>query len=155
MKSTRKYILAVCALAIGFALPAVHAQDDSTPPPPKKDGPGGPRGDRGGQLKEALGLSDAQAAQIKKIHADEHEQLKALREKEGTREEKGAEMRKIREATKAKVEAVLTAEQKAKFEELQKNRKAGPGGPDRPKGEKGPKDGKGPKGPPPAEEPVM
>lgn len=134
MKSTRKYILAVCALAIGFAVPVIHAQDDA-PPPSKKEG--GPKGERGPRLKEALGLTDAQDEQIKKIQSEEREQMKALRDKEGTSEEKRAEARKIREDAKAKIDAVLTAEQKEKLAKLQEQRKDGPGGPrgDRPKGD--------------------
>lgn len=140
MKSTRKTILAVCALAIGFAAPVVHAQEGAQPPAKKE---GAARPDRLGQLKAKLELSDAQVEQVKKIYAEEREQMKALREKEGTREEKAPEMRKIRESVHAKIAAVLTAEQKAKFEEMRKNR-PGPGGPKEGKGEKGPK------GPPPA-----
>ncbi|HEY9248871.1 MAG TPA: hypothetical protein VIO38_07055 [Rariglobus sp.] len=134
MKSTRKYILAVCALALGLAVPSVRAEQDS--PRPKKEA--GPRGDRLAMMKEKLGLSDAQVEQLKKIFAEEREQLKALREKEGDKKAKHEEMLKIREAFKAKIEAVLTAEQKAKFEEMRKKHE-------------GPDGEKGPKGPPPDE----
>lgn len=147
MKSTRKHILAVCVLALGFAVPAIHAEDD-TPPPPRKEA--GPKGERGDMMKEKLGLSDEQDAQIKKIHAEAREQIKALRQKKLEPEERQAEVKKIREATREKVDAVLTAEQKAKLDKMRKNR-GGPG----PKGEKGAKDGTGPKGPPPVEEPEM
>jgi len=128
MKSTRKYILAVCALAIGFALPVVRAED--APAKPKHEGGKGGEhggGDRAAMLKEKLNLTDAQVADIKKILADEQAELKALKEKAGDQKEKGPEMKKIREGTKAKIDAVLTPEQRAKFEEM------------RPKG---PKDGK-------------
>ncbi|MFA6960530.1 MAG: Spy/CpxP family protein refolding chaperone [Opitutaceae bacterium] len=135
MKSTRKYILAVCALAIGFAVPAIRAEDAPAPKPEKKEsGPKGGGTERLAKMKEALGLTDAQVEQIKKILDDERAQMKALREKEGEPKEKRAEMMKIREATKAKVDAVLTAEQKAKLEEMRKEREA--------KGPKGPKPGK-------------
>ena len=156
MKSTRKYILAVCVLAIGFAVPSIQAQEDA-PRPPKKEG--GPRGDRAAMLKEKLGLTDAQTEQIKKIFADQQEAMKALREKEGDRESKKDAMKQIHEDTKAKIDAVLTAEQKAKMDTMREKRKDGPGGDKTPKGEKGPKeDGKGPKGPkgpPPAEDAEM
>ena len=140
MKSTRKYILAVCVLAIGFAVPSIQAQEDA-PRPPKKE------------------LTDAQTEQIKKIFADQQEAMKALREKEGDRESKKDAMKQIHEDTKAKIDAVLTAEQKAKMDTMREKRKDGPGGDKKPKGEKGPKeDGKGPKGPkgpPPAEDAEM
>lgn len=146
MKISRKYLAAVCALAIGFALPAVHAEEGSAPPPPKKEMHGGPV-ERILGLKEKLGLTEDQVTQLKKIGADTRAALKALRDKEGDRESKKGEMRKIQEDAKAKVDAVLTAEQKAKLAELRKSHPEGqgPGGP----GAKGPKDGKGPKGPPP------
>ena len=128
MKSTRKYILAVCVLALGFAIPAIHAEEATAP---KKEH--GPKGERLAELKEKLGLTDAQVEQLKKIFAEEREQMKALHDKEGTKEDKMAEMRKIHEATRAKIAAILTPEQKAQFEEMRKQ---------------GPKGEKGPKGPP-------
>lgn len=137
MKSTRKYILAVCALALGIAAPAMHAEEGSAPPAAKKQGPG-PGGpvERILKLKEKLGLSEDQVAKLKKIAEETRSAMKALHEKEGDRESKKGEMQKIREAAKAKVDAVLTAEQKAKLEEMRK------------KHEEGAKDGKGPKVPP-------
>jgi Spy/CpxP family protein refolding chaperone len=150
MKSTRKYILAVCALAIGFAVPTIRAEDHDTPPPKKEGGPGGPGG--GGpvehilKMKEKLGLTENQMEQLKKIGEDTREAMKALREKEGDRESKKDDMKKIRDAAKTKVEAVLTAEQKSKLAEMRKKHEG-----EKPKGEKGDKE-KGPKGPPHDEE---
>ena len=144
MKSTRKYLLAVCALAIGFAAPAMHAEEGSAPPP-KKEMRGSPV-ERILGLKEKLGLTEAQVAQLKKIGEETRAAMKALREKEGDRESKKDEAKKIQEAAKAKIDAVLTAEQKAKLEELKKERPEG----DHPLGEKGPKDGKDSKKVPPA-----
>lgn len=144
MKSTRKYLLAVCALAIGCSTPLVRAEQD-TPPPPKQ-GPGG-QVERILKLKEKLGLTEDQVTQIKKIAEDTRAAMKALHEKEGDRESKKGEVRKIMEGAKAKMDAVLTAEQKAKLAEMRKNRPEGEG----PKGEKGPKERKGP---PPSAEPA-
>lgn len=141
MKSTRKYLLAVCALAIGFAAPAIHAEPDSTPPPKKE---GGPKGD-GARMKEQLGLTDEQAEKIKAIHAEEREQLRALREKEGDKESKRGEMKKIREATRAKVDAVLTAEQREKAAKMREKMK------ERMEEKKGEKEDKGPKAKPEVE----
>lgn len=145
MKSTRKYLLAVCALAIGCSAPLIRAEQD-TPPPPKQ-GPGG-QIERILKLKEKLGLTEDQTARIKQIAEDTRAAMKALHEKEGDRESKKGEVRKIMEGAKAKIDAVLTAEQKAKLEEMRKNRPEGEG-PGGPKGEKGPKERKGP---PPAPE---
>jgi periplasmic protein CpxP/Spy len=138
MKSTRTYLLAVCAFAIGFAAPALHAEKDA-PPPPKKEG--GPKGD-GARMKEQLGLTDAQAEKIKAIHVDERKQLEALKAKEGDKESKRDEMKAIREATKAKVDAILTPEQREKAEKMREKMKERM---EERKSEKGEKEGKGPK----------
>jgi len=132
MKSTRKYLFAVCVLALGFAIPSIHAEETA---PPKEHGGPGPKGDRFGELKQKLNLTDAQVSQLKTILADEHTQMKALHEKEGAKDEKMAEVKKIHEATQAKIAAILTPEQKAKFDEMRKHG---------PKGDKGPKDEKKP-----------
>ena len=152
MKSTRNSLLAVCALAIGLATSAVHAEEGA-PPPPKKEMRGGPV-ERILGMKEKLGLTEDQVTKLKTIAEETRAEMKALRETEGDRESKKDDVRKIQESAKAKVDAVFTAEQKAKLEELRKQREKGPGGPNG-EGEKGPKDGKGKKGPPPAEAPVM
>ena len=149
MKSTRKYILAVCALALGFIVPAVHAEEGSAPPAAKKQGPGGGNPiEHILKLKEKLGLTEDQVAKLQKIGDETRTAMKALREKEGDADSKKAERKKLMESTKAKIDAVLTAEQKAKLEEMRKAHEEGAPGA---KGEKGPKDGKGPKGPAPEE----
>lgn len=62
------------------------------------------------RMKAKLDLNETQTAEIKKILLDEEKESKVLREKQ----------KKIREETKAKVENVLTADQKAKYAELKK-----------------------------------
>jgi periplasmic protein CpxP/Spy len=119
MKSTRKYLLAVCALAIGFAAPAMHAEDAATPPPKPKREMRGPV-ERILGLKEKLGLTEDQVTQLKKIAEETRDAMKALHEKEGDRESKKDDMKKIQDTAKSKVEAVLTAEQKAKLEAMKK-----------------------------------
>lgn len=123
MKSSR-YLLAVAALALGFAAPVVHAADDATPPAKKEGARKAP------DLKEALGLTAEQETKVKAIQADAAEKVKALKDKEP--KEKRAESMKIREEANAKIEAILTPEQKAKFAELKAKR----GGPKGDKGEK-------------------
>lgn len=71
--------------------------------------------------------------------------MKALRAKNLPPKERREEMRKLRDATRAKIDAVLTEEQKAKRDALRKER---PG----PKRDKAPAEGKDRKGPPPAPE---
>ena len=117
MKSPRKYLLAVCAFAIGFAAPALQAEPDSTPPGK------GAKGDPGARMQKLLGLSDEQAEKIKAIHADERAQLDALKAKQGEPKSKREEMKAIREATQTKVDAVLTAEQREKAAKMRQEMK--------------------------------
>jgi periplasmic protein CpxP/Spy len=138
MKSTRKYILAVCVLAIGFAVPTIRAEENDAPPPKKQGGPGGGPIEHILKLKEKLGLTDDQVTQIKKIGEDTREAMKALHEKAGDRESKKDEMMAIRDDAKTKLDAVLTAEQKAKLDEMRKKHEGD--------------HEKGPKGPPPGNE---
>lgn len=75
--------------------------------------PGG--ADRVGKMKETFGLSDEQVTQLKEIFAAEAKELQALKKDETVPMEQKKEKGKvIREATKAKVDAVITPEQKAK-----------------------------------------
>jgi Spy/CpxP family protein refolding chaperone len=118
MKTLSKYLLAGCALALGFAAPFARAEE----PAPKKDKAHGPRGERGDRLeaiKERLGLTEAQIATLKPIFKADGEAMKALRDKELSPEEHQAEAKKLREAHVAKVRAVLTPEQQVKFDEMQ------------------------------------
>lgn len=117
MKSPRKYLLAVCVFAIGFAAPVLQAEPDS--PPPAK----GAKGDPGARMQKLLGLSDEQAEKIKAIHADERAQLDALKAKEGDPKSKREEMKAIREATQTKVDAILTAEQREKAAKMRQEMK--------------------------------
>lgn len=134
MKSPRKYLLAVCALAIGFAAPALQAEPDSTPPAK------GAKGDPGARMQKLLGLSDEQAEKIKAIHADERAQLDALKAKEGDPKSKREEMKAIRAATQTKVDALLTAEQREKAEKMRREMKERM---EKRKAEKGEKENKG------------
>jgi Spy/CpxP family protein refolding chaperone len=127
MKSTRHTLLAVCALAIGYAAPALRAEEGG-PPPPKKEMRGGPV-ERILGLKEKLGLTEAQVAQLKKIAQETRAGIKALREEEGDRDSKKDEAKKIHDAARARVDAVLTAEQKTRLEQIRKEHGKGPKGP--------------------------
>ncbi len=80
-------------------------------------------------LDKALSLSEAQKAEIAKIYSEELESMgkdrpakKDMTEKpdEATMKAKREQMRAHREATEAKIEAVLTPEQATKFAELKK-----------------------------------
>jgi Spy/CpxP family protein refolding chaperone len=118
MKSTRNSLFAFCVLAFGLVLPSAVLRAEDAPPAQKERGP---KGDREEMMKERLGLSDDQAAKIKQIHADSREEMKKLKDDENlSREDKMARRKELHEATRAKVDAVLTAEQRTKAEEMRK-----------------------------------
>ncbi|MEN9840601.1 MAG: hypothetical protein RL376_401 [Verrucomicrobiota bacterium] len=105
----------------------------------EKSGPGGERGDRLEKMREHLGLTDEQVAKLKPIFAAEFEEMKAKREelgKDATRDERRAAMEALRDKYQPQIDAVLTAEQKAKVEKM---RERGPGGPGGPEGKERPR----------------
>jgi protein CpxP len=140
MKMTmfRSYLLRVAVLAIGAtalsALPAM-AQDPSAPPPPqdqagpRQGGPGG--GMRGNQvdfLTKKLNLTPDQVTQVKAIDADAMDQMKALREDTSVAgPDKRAKMMDIHKTSQDKIRALLTDDQKTKFDALQAQMRAGRG----------------------------
>jgi Spy/CpxP family protein refolding chaperone len=156
MKMTmfRSSVLRAAVLAIGATalstLPAM-AQDPSAPPPPPQDqagprhgGPGG--GMRGNQvefLTKKLNLTPDQVTQVKAIDADAMNQMKALREDTSVAgSDKRAKMMDIHKTSQDKIRALLTDDQKTKFDALQaqmQERRGNHGG------------GDGPPPPPPTE----
>ncbi len=145
MKTKVSALMLSALLAAGAVLTtSVQAQ----PAPDGETGPGGKspakeRGERPKQpepgerlekMREHLGLTDDQVAKLKPIFAAEVEEMKAKRKelgKDATREERRAAMEATREKYKTQVDAVLTAEQKAKVAKMRERR---PGGPDAPEG---------------------
>jgi Spy/CpxP family protein refolding chaperone len=130
MKSKLSSVLFSTLLAASALLAVqVRAEDGPGGPPPGGPNPGGEHR-KGGEkakmpdpaeriekMKEHLGLSDAQAKQLKEIFGAEMKEMQALRKDESVPvEQKREKAKAIREATKAKVDAVLTPEQLAKAE---------------------------------------
>jgi protein CpxP len=121
-------MLRVAVLAIGAtalsALPAM-AQDPSAPPPqdqagPRQGGQGGMRGNQVEFLTKKLNLTPDQVTQVKAIDADAMTQMRALREDTSvTPDEKKPKMRAIHQASQDKIRALLTDDQKTKFDALQ------------------------------------
>ena len=144
-----KNTLRVAALLLGGALAAIPAlaQQESTPPPPPPDGamqgppPGGPH--RGGperraeMLQQRLGLSTDQTVQVKAILADGRAKMEAARAGSNGAPPDRKLMRDLMEAENAKVRAVLTDDQRKKFDAMEAERRErmregrgnGPGGP--------------------------
>lgn len=143
------------ALAIGLFASTVDAQGR-----PEGDGRRGGRAERLDPaqmldrrvsfLTEQLQLSASQQAQVRSILSEEQTAMQALRPRRDAdaprsderpdsarRDSVRAQMQSIRQRTNQRLESVLTAEQRAKYAELQKsmqNRRGGRGGFDRPRG---------------------
>jgi periplasmic protein CpxP/Spy len=146
MTNLRSSMLRVAVLAIGAtalsALPAM-AQDPSAPPPPPQDqagprqgGPGGMRGNQVEFLTKKLNLTPDQVTQVKAIDADAMNQMNALREDTSVAgPDKRAKMMDIHKSSQDKIRALLTDDQKTKFDALQaqtRERRGNRGGGDGP-----------------------
>lgn len=144
MKIFRKTFLQIAVLAFGMtalsALP-VMAQDPSAPPPP--EGQGGPQIGRGGMgehqlefLTKKLNLTPDQVTRVKAINDDSRKQLMALREDTSIAgADKRTKMMHIYKASQDKIRALLTDDQKTKYDALEaeirermENRRGGSGG---------------------------
>jgi protein CpxP len=121
----RAAVLAIGATATLSALP-VMAQDPSAPPPPQDQagprhgGSGGMRGNQVEFLTKKLNLTQDQVTQVKAIDADAMNQMKALHEDTSVAgPDKRAKMMDIHKASQDKIRALLTDDQKTKFDALQ------------------------------------
>jgi Spy/CpxP family protein refolding chaperone len=76
-------------------------------------------------MKSKLSLTDNQVAKLKTIFEEQKAQLDPIfQDKSLTREQKREKAKPIVEAGQAKVDAVLTAEQKAKRDQIRKEHRA-------------------------------
>jgi periplasmic protein CpxP/Spy len=139
-------LLALCTTALS-ALPAM-AQDPA--PPPTQDQVGSPNGGHRGPgqreehqiefLTKKLNLTPDQVTQVKAIDDDSRTQMMALRQDTTTPQaDKRAKMMDIHKASQAKIRAVLTDDQKTKYDALQaqmkehrESREGGQGAPPQP-----------------------
>jgi protein CpxP len=88
-------------------------------------------------MQKHLNLTADQTTQVKAIFADTDTQMSALRQDTSTpRDQKWAQMKSIHEASQSKIRAVLTDDQKPKFDamvahqhERMENHHGGSGGP--------------------------
>ena len=86
-------------------------------------------------LQHELNLTADQTAKIKAIFEDGRAQMAAQRDSTASQEDRRAKMMSLREAENTKVKAVLTDDQKVKFDAMEarmreRNRERGaPGGP--------------------------
>ena len=130
IKATKRVMAAmVCGLVMS-AVP-VFAQDNQSAPATtqggeQQPGPGGHHGH--GKMEEhriehmtkALNLTPDQVTQVKAIDASSHDQMRALHEDTATAPaDKRAKMMAIHEDSMTKVRALLTDEQKTKFDAME------------------------------------
>jgi len=86
-------------------------------------------------LKERLNLSDDQTAQVKTILEDGRTKMEALRSNSSlSQDDRRSQAMSIRKAENDKIEALLTSDQKTKYQAMQaemrdRMRGGGPGGP--------------------------
>ncbi len=121
----RLAVLVLCTGTIGTA--GLHAQDA---PPPQQQGGGRSYGGPGGggpemqqrqldHMTRDLSLTPDQVTSIKAIQDDAHKQQTALREDTSTTgPEKRAKMMAMRETENTKIKAVLTDDQKPKYDAM-------------------------------------
>jgi protein CpxP len=139
MNSLKRSLLTLAVIA-GCAAPLL-AQPPEHPPGAapgehggKERGPG-MRGDRLKHLAEELALTEEQKTQLKPILAEEAAAMKAIWEDKSLEGDARREkMKSVRDSYAPKIEAVLTPEQKTKFEKIKSQR--GPGGPRKDREEK-------------------
>jgi periplasmic protein CpxP/Spy len=135
--------MALCTIALS-TIPMM-AQDSA--PPPQQQDQAGPQGGRHGGpgreehqiefLTKKLSLSPDQVTQVKAIDDSSRQQMMALRSDSTVAQaDKRAKMMAIHQASQDKIRAVLTDDQKTKYDALQaemkarrESREGGQGGP--------------------------
>jgi Spy/CpxP family protein refolding chaperone len=122
----RKARMQVAVLALGLtaltALPVVAQDPSAPPPPPGQNGPqhGGMRGNQVEFLTKKLNLTPDQVTQVKAIDEDTWRQAKVLQDDTSIAgPDKRAKMMDIHKAAQDKIRALLTDDQKTKYDALQ------------------------------------
>jgi Spy/CpxP family protein refolding chaperone len=111
----RAAILALGMMAVGTV--PMLAQDNPGPPP---GGRGQMQERQLEMMTKALDLTPDQVTQVKAINADSRQQMEALRADTSTpQEDKRDKMMAIRKSSQEKIRAILTDDQKAKFDAMQ------------------------------------
>ena len=139
----RTAVVVLCSAGLGLG--AAVAQQETAPPPPpdqQQQGPP-PNGQMQGarhmdperrveQMQRRLDLNDSQTAQVRHIFADSHAQMETIRSNASLApEDRRAQMMSLHQGEQAKIRAVLTPDQQAKFDAMQakmRERRAEEGG---------------------------
>jgi ribosome recycling factor len=86
-------------------------------------------GRRADMLKQNLGLSDDQTTQVKAIYQDSQTKMEALRSNSSlAQDDRRSQMMDIRKGENDKINALLTADQKTKYETMQQEMRGRRGG---------------------------
>lgn len=112
---------------LGLLTGAALAQDQAPPPPPagsQAQAPGGQRGmgseRRIERMKTQLNLTDDQTTQVKAIMEDSQAKMEAVRGNSAlSQEDRRSQMTAIFKAEQDKVDAILTPDQKTKYDAMQ------------------------------------
>ena len=140
---TKLFTLALGGLLALGVSSAAFAQDNPPPPQsPSQDqnmpaqGPGGGRGMRMDpnrqleRLTRELNLTTDQQTQIKPMLVGRQQKMEALFQNQSlSQEDRRTQMRTISEGTNNSIKAILTDDQKQKFDAMQQRMRRGPGGP--------------------------
>lgn len=118
MKINRLLVVSAASVLIGgggFLTSKAQADQftsiaQNTVPPTQQQEPG--RGRGGAKFERISGLTEAQKTQLQQIHAASHQQIDAI-----PSNEQKARMDAIRQEARAKMEAVLTAQQRQQLEQ--------------------------------------
>jgi ribosome recycling factor len=86
-------------------------------------------GRRADMLKQNLGLSDDQTTQVKAIYQDSQTKMETLRSNSSlAQDDRRSQMMDIRKGENDKINALLTADQKTKYETMQQEMRGRRGG---------------------------
>lgn len=114
----RMAMIAICCGAL-CSIP-VMAQDTQTAPTPQGAHARGMRGDRTAMLTKQLNLTADQQTQVKAIDDDTRSQMMAIRNDTSmSKADKRSKMMDLHKSSNDKIRAVLTDDQKTKFDAMQ------------------------------------
>lgn len=131
-----KRILFSAVAGLAALAPFTLQAEPPAPPPVQAQagdaGAGKAKGDRAARAKEKLeklkadlGLTDEQSKKVQSIMAEQREAMKGLKDDATlTAEQKKEKMKAGRAEIDSKISAILTPEQKAKWDQLKKDRPA-------------------------------
>lgn len=133
----KKFLLSAVAGIAALSAANVHAQAPEPPPvqsqtgEPAKTDKGGDKAARGKErlekLKTDLALTDDQARKVQDIMTEQREKMKGLKDDTAlSADQKKEKMKAGRAETDARIGEILTPEQKAKWDQLKKDRPGKP-----------------------------